>query len=58
MPSLIKKLAHWILEHPSHHHYYRYEAFMDDQGRYAFYWRCTYILCDEEFVDEDGVPSD
>lgn len=56
--TLIRKMLHWMFEHPAHHHYYRYEAYMDDRGRCSFYWRCTFILCDAEIVDEEAIGAD
>lgn len=52
--SLFRRIFHWILEHPTHRHLYAYHALRDENGAVRFFWRCTFILCDAEIIDEEG----
>lgn len=54
MTNPLKRLAHWIVEHPPHHHLYAYHALRDEHGAVRFFWRCTFVLCDDEIIDEEG----
>ena len=46
--TVIRKLAHWILSHPGHTHHYSLHVERDNEGNVKPYWKCVFVLCDDE----------
>ena len=51
--TIVRRLLHWVFEHPAHRHQFQLHVEKDDQGNVKPYWKCMFVLCDqEEEIDE------
>lgn len=45
--TVVRRVLHWILEHPAHQHHYALHVERDNEGNVKPFWKCMYPLCDE-----------
>lgn len=46
--SIVRRILHLIFEHPAHKHHYSLHVERDSEGNVKPYWKCVFVLCDEE----------
>lgn len=46
--TLVKRVLHWLFEHPAHRHHYALHVERDVEGNVKPYWQCIFVLCDDK----------